>query len=70
MTTATMRANADVRKAARIADIPQWRICERLGISEPTLTRWLRFELPEDKRQRILNAIDELSREQENGGEV
>lgn len=56
-------ANADIRKAARVADVAQWQICERLGISEPTLTRWLRGDLPEDRRQRILAAIDELAKE-------
>ena len=66
MTTNTIKANADIRKAARIADIPLWRIGEKLGISEPTMIRWLRSELPEDKRQRILNAINEISKEQEN----
>lgn len=59
----TSKANADIRKAARIADIPQWKICEHLGISEPTLTRWLRSELSEDKKQRIMDAISELSQE-------
>lgn len=57
------KANTDIRKAARVADVPQWKICQHLGISEPTLTRWLRSELPEDKRQRILTAISELSQE-------
>lgn len=55
--------NADIRRAARMADVAQWEICERLGISEPTLTRWLRTELPEEKRQRILAVIDEISKE-------
>lgn len=59
------QANADVKKAARAAGVPQWMICEKLGISEPTLTRWLRVELPVDKRQSILDAIAELAREQE-----
>ena len=63
------QANADVKKAARVAGVPQWMICERLSISEPTLTRWLRVELPADKRQRILDAIAELSGEQDDIGE-
>ena len=57
--------NNDIRKAALLADVRHWEVCERLGISEPTLTRWLRFELPEDKKRRILDAIAELSKELE-----
>lgn len=56
--------NNDIRKAALLADVRHWEICDRLGISEPTLTRWLRFELLPEKKQRILDAIDELSREE------
>ena len=61
--------NNDIRKAALLADVRHWEICERLGISEPTLTRWLRFDLPADKRQCILDAITELSCEQGNSRE-
>ncbi len=65
MSTRTLLRNNDIRKAALLADVRHWQICERLGISEPTLTRWLRTELPEEKKQRILNAIAELEAEQE-----
>ena len=57
--------NKDVRKAARIADIPIWKIAMVLGISEPTIFRWLRTELPEEKKAAMLAAIDKLSKEVE-----
>lgn len=56
-------ANKDIRKAARIAGVPMWRIAIVLGISEPTIFRWLRVELPEDKKAAVLAAIERLSRE-------
>lgn len=55
--------NNDIRKAALVADVRHWEICDYLGISEPTLTRWLRYELPEEKRRRILAAIEAISQE-------
>ena len=33
------------------------------GISEPTLTRWLRVPLSEDRERRIVRAIEELKEE-------
>ncbi len=58
-----MRANQNVRDAARIAGIPLWRIAMQAGISEPTLTRWLRVPLSEDRERRIVRAIEELKEE-------
>ena len=52
--------NLDVRKAARAAGVTLWRIAAEVGVSEPTLQRWMRFPLPEDKRERILAAIAKL----------
>lgn len=37
--------NIQIRMAAREAHIPLWKIAQMVGISEPTLTRWLRVEL-------------------------
>lgn len=56
-------ANNDIRRAALLADVRHWEICERLGISEPTLTRWLRPELPEERRRMIMDAINDLAKE-------
>jgi len=40
--------------------IKQWEIAEVLGVSEFTLSRWLRKETPSSKRQRILDVIDSI----------
>lgn len=58
-------ANKEIRKAARMAGVPLWKVAHQIGVSEPTLTRWLRFPLPDDKKVRIEQAISVLSREVE-----
>jgi len=57
------RQNEQVRRAARVADVPFWKIAATIGVSEPTLTRWMRFPLDEDKETRIMTAISKLSQE-------
>lgn len=37
----------------------QWELADLLGVSEFTLTRWLRKELTEDKKEQLLKAINE-----------
>ena len=56
--------NAEVRRAARARGIPLWKIAEKLGISEASMTRWLRVELSEERRSAIFRAIAALSREE------
>lgn len=55
--------NCEVRGKAKAAGIPLWKIASRIGISEPTLTRWLRFPLNEERYMRVVSAIEELSQE-------
>ena len=49
--------NLDVRKAMLEANLKNWQLAELLGISEWTLSRWLRKELPEDKKNEILKVV-------------
>lgn len=58
-----MKANQKIRRAARVADVPLWRIAAQIGVSEPTLFRWLRQPLPEDKERAIMEAIKKLEQE-------
>ena len=60
-------ANESIRRAARIADVPLWQIAAKIGVSQPTMTRWLRFPLAKEKEQKILKAIADRSREREVG---
>lgn len=55
--------NADIRSEAKQAGVFLYAIADRLGVSEPTMTRLLRRELSIDKKQRIKGIIAELSAE-------
>lgn len=58
-----MRENQGIRKATKSAGVPLWKIAAELGISEPTIIRWLRFPLPAEKEKYIMEAISMLSQE-------
>lgn len=50
----------DYRQQMKDADLMQWQVAKRIGITEGTLIRWLRDDpIPEDHRQRIEQAIKE-----------
>lgn len=58
-----MKENQVVRAAAKSARVPLWKVAEAIGVSEPTLTRWLRVPLQEDKEKRVMAAIAALEQE-------
>ncbi|MGN0614096.1 MAG: hypothetical protein ACI4JB_09395 [Porcipelethomonas sp.] len=53
--------NMDLRQRAKEKGVFFWQIAAELGVSEPTMTRRLRFELSEPEKQKYLSIIDELS---------
>ena len=55
-----MKANQKIRDMAKAENVTLWRIALQIGVSEPTLIRWLRVPLSEDREQRIYAAIAEL----------
>lgn len=57
-----MQENQCVRNAARAAGVPLWKVALAIGISEPTLIRWLRVPLTPEKEQRMLEAISALAK--------
>ena len=52
--------NQEVKKAMKEHKVKQWQIAERLGVSEFTLCRWMRHELPEEKKRMVLEAVEAL----------
>lgn len=52
--------NEDIKLAARAAGIPLWRIAQEMRISESTITRRFRQELPVEEQQRILALIEQM----------
>ena len=57
--------NKDIRLYARGSGVPFWKIAKAMGKSEPTFTRLMREELPEEKKTEIKNIIDRLYTEGE-----
>ena len=56
-------SNQEIRETAKNKRVRLWQIADKLGISEPTMTRKLRHELAEDEKNHILNIIHELAEE-------
>ena len=50
--------NLDIREALKNANMRHWVLADELGIDESTLARWLRHELPKDKKERIMEIIE------------
>ena len=55
--------NKEIREAAKAARVTLWRVAEKLGICDSQLSRKLRHELPEAEKQKILQIIEQLSKE-------
>lgn len=53
--------NKDIRTYAKENNVKLWQIAKAMGISEPTMTRKLRSELPEQDKQTFRRIVDELS---------
>lgn len=63
-------ANYDLRTAAKNAGVPLWAIADALHISEPTMTRKLRRELPEKQKQQMFGIIEHLAMEESDDAEI
>ena len=54
-------ANAEIREILRKKRIRHYEVAEQLGVSEYTFCKWLRSELPPDKREEVLEAIKKIA---------
>lgn len=59
-------ANTEIRTLAKQSGVFIYDIADKLGISEPTMTRLLRRELPAEKKEQIKAVIAELAAEKAN----
>lgn len=57
------KRNIDIREAIQDAGFNHWMIAERMGVNDTTFSRWLRQEMPPEKKQKVLQAIEELKQE-------
>lgn len=51
------KANVEVRNALKNRRISQWQLADLLGVSEQTIYRKLRKELPDEEKEKILKVI-------------
>lgn len=54
-------ANEDVRAAAKEKGVRFWQLAEKLGVSDTTLAKLFRHELPDNKKAQLMKIIDELA---------
>lgn len=59
-----MRANLDIRAAAKSAGVKLWEIADKLGITDSHFSRKLRHELPQAEKDRIFSIIEEIAKEE------
>lgn len=52
-----MKCNDEVREAMRLNGVRQWVVADAIGISEPTLCRWMRKPLDPEKKAKVMDAI-------------
>lgn len=57
--------NEKIRQLAKKKRIALWEIAAKIGISEATITRWMRVQLSAEKESLILNGIHEIAAERE-----
>lgn len=55
--------NSDIRKMINDAGLKHWQVAEIAGISHGTLCIWLRTDLSEERRTRIIDAIERIKQE-------
>ena len=55
--------NLTIRKEAKEKNVALWQIADELQISEPTMTRRLRHELPAEDTEKILAIIARIAEE-------
>ena len=56
--------NLEIRRKLKETKVMQWQVADELGVSEMTLVRKLRYELPEAEKQKIFQIIKELETEE------
>ena len=54
------KANSDIRKAIKDAKLKYYMVAKAYGLTDGNFTRLLRFELPEEKKAKIMAIIDQL----------
>ncbi len=55
----------EIKQILKEKRIYQWEVAKVLGITEFTLTRWLREDLSHEKEEEIMKIIDQIMKERD-----
>ncbi len=56
----------DIKQLLKDKRLYQWEVAKALGVTEFTLTRWLRDDLTEEKYKIIMEAVERLQSQRKN----
>lgn len=56
-----MKANNEIRVAAKRERVPLYVLAHNIGVSEATMVRKLRFELSAEEKDRLLGEIEKIA---------
>lgn len=54
--------NQAIKNRLKETDVKQWQVADELGISEGNFSRKMRYEVSEEEKQMILEAIDRIAK--------
>lgn len=60
-----MANNLDIRVMAKSKSVFLYEVADALNISEPTLMRWLRTNLTDERKAAMIEAIDRVAAQHE-----
>ena len=60
-----IKRNNDIRTKSRENRVCLYEIAEKMNVSEPTFNRWLRKDLSEELKHKVLAAIEQIREEHE-----
>lgn len=59
----TNQSNIEIRKMIKEYKLYYWEVADKVGISDTRFTVWLRKPLNDERKKRVLDAINELTKE-------
>lgn len=55
-----MKANQDLRELIYTERLKNWQVADKIGISDSRFSVWLRTPLSEERRLKVITAINDL----------
>lgn len=58
-----MKANQEIRDRILFNRLKNWEVAQAVGISDSRFSVWLRTELSDERKERVLKAIESLTKQ-------